>query len=152
MCFSKNLIQLRSKAGFSQEQLAAQLNVPVETIVGWETGNSLPDADKIIILSALFDVTTDQLLKNLDGEKNQKPKNDVFPIAGYIFLILIAVGGYISTFIIDPIRLMVDTASGIRWDYVSGPGIIAVLMMVVPVAIFTVIAICRLVGRFKSKK
>lgn len=38
MYFSKNLIQLRSKANFSQEQLAASLNVPVETIVGWESG------------------------------------------------------------------------------------------------------------------
>lgn len=128
------------------------MGVTTETISNWETGNSLPEADKILILSALFDVTTDQLLKNLDGGKNQKPKNDVFPIAGYIFLILMAVGDYISAFIIDPIRLMVDTALGIQWDYVSGPGIIAVLMMVIPSAIFAVIAICRLVGRFKSKK
>lgn len=141
MAFSTNLIQLRSRAKLSRQQLADQLGVTTETISNWETGNSLPEADKILILSALFDVTTDQLLKN-----------DVFPIAGYIFLILMAVGGYISAFIIDPIRLMVDTALGIQWDYVSGPGIIAVLMMVIPSAIFAVIAICRLVGRFKSKK
>ena len=52
----------RKKAGMSQEALAAQLNISRQAVSRWETGEAVPDTEKIIQLSRLFHVSTDYLL------------------------------------------------------------------------------------------
>lgn len=63
MIFADKLIQLRKKAGWSQEELAEQLNVTRQSVSKWEGAQSIPDLEKIIRLSELFGVSTDYLLK-----------------------------------------------------------------------------------------
>lgn len=63
MTFSDKLIALRKKAGWSQEELAERLNVSRQSVSKWESAQSMPDIDKILQLSSLFNVTTDCLLK-----------------------------------------------------------------------------------------
>jgi putative transcriptional regulator len=46
--FGENLKTLRKEKGFSQEQLAARLNVVRQTISKWEKGISVPDAETLI--------------------------------------------------------------------------------------------------------
>ena len=60
--FSKNLKTLRKSKGFSQEQLAVRLNVVRQTISKWEKGLSVPDAELLIQLAEVLDVTFDDLL------------------------------------------------------------------------------------------
>lgn len=55
---------LRDKNGWSQEELAAKLNVSRQSVSKWEVGTSIPDLDKIMLLSEIFGVTTDYLLKD----------------------------------------------------------------------------------------
>lgn len=64
MIFADKLIQLRKKAGWSQEELAEQMNVTRQSISKWEGAQSIPDIDKIIQLSELFGVSIDYLLKD----------------------------------------------------------------------------------------
>ena len=64
MIFADKLIQLRKKAGWSQEELAEQMNVTRQSVSKWEGAQSVPDLKKIIHLSALFGVSTDYLLKD----------------------------------------------------------------------------------------
>ncbi len=52
----------RKRAGMSQEALAAQLNISRQAVSRWETGEAVPDTEKIIQLSRLFHVSTDYLL------------------------------------------------------------------------------------------
>lgn len=52
----------RKKAGMSQEALAARLNISRQAVSRWETGEAVPDTEKIIQLSKLFHVSTDYLL------------------------------------------------------------------------------------------
>ncbi len=68
MIFADKLIALRKKAGWSQEELANQLNVTRQSVSKWEGAQSVPDIDKILQLSRLFGVTTDYLLKDDIGE------------------------------------------------------------------------------------
>lgn len=77
MTFADKLIQLRKKAGWSQEELAEQLDVTRQSISKWEGAQSLPDIEKIIRLSQLFGVSTDFLLKDEieDTECNVPSKN-----------------------------------------------------------------------------
>lgn len=64
MIFADKLIQLRKKSGWSQEELAEQMNVTRQSVSKWEGAQSVPDLEKIIRLSELFGVSTDYLLKD----------------------------------------------------------------------------------------
>ena len=64
MILADKIISLRKKAGWSQEELAAQLNVTRQSVSKWEGAQSVPDMDKVVQMSRLFGVTTDFLLKD----------------------------------------------------------------------------------------
>ena len=63
MEFSEKLITLRKGRDLTQEQLAGQLNVSRQSISKWESGQVIPEVEKIIELSKVFNVTLDYLLK-----------------------------------------------------------------------------------------
>ena len=73
---------LRKAKGISQEELADKIGVSRQAVSKWESEQSLPDIDKIIILSDFFDVTTDYILKGIESEK-QATKN---PVNAFIFV------------------------------------------------------------------
>lgn len=64
MIFADKLIALRKKSGWSQEDLAIQMNVSRQSVSKWEGAQSIPDLEKIIRLSKIFGVSTDYLLKD----------------------------------------------------------------------------------------
>ena len=64
MIFADKIIELRKKAGWSQEELAVQLGVTRQSVSKWEGAQSVPDLEKIVQMSHLFGVTTDYLLKD----------------------------------------------------------------------------------------
>lgn len=63
MILAEKIAQLRKQQGWSQEELANRLQVSRQAVSKWEGGASIPDLDKILKLSALFEVSTDYLLK-----------------------------------------------------------------------------------------
>lgn len=73
MIFADKLIALRKKAGWSQEELAAKLNVSRQSVSKWEGAQSIPDIERIILISRLFGVSTDYLLKDELGEPEYVP-------------------------------------------------------------------------------
>ena len=77
MIFADKLIQLRKKNGWSQEDLANQLNVSRQTVSKWEGAQSIPDLNRILQLSELFGVSTDTLLKD-----DLSLEDGVPPVAG----------------------------------------------------------------------
>lgn len=64
MIFADKLIILRKKNGWSQEELAEKLDVSRQAVSKWEGAQCLPDIEKVIMLSELFGVTTDFLLRD----------------------------------------------------------------------------------------
>ena len=64
MILADKIISLRKKAGWSQEELASQLNVSRQSVSKWEGAQSVPDMDKVVQMSRLFGVSTDFLLKD----------------------------------------------------------------------------------------
>ena len=76
MILADKIVQLRKKNGWSQEELAAQLNVSRQAVSKWEGAQSVPDLDRILQMSALFGVTTDYLLKDeLEAEEPTSGKD-----------------------------------------------------------------------------
>ena len=64
MILADKIVSLRKKAGWSQEELAEQLDVTRQSVSKWEGAQSVPDMDKVVQMSRLFGVTTDYLLKD----------------------------------------------------------------------------------------
>lgn len=72
MIFADKIIQLRKKNGWSQEDLANEMNVTRQSVSKWEGAQSVPELDKILKLSELFGVSVDYLLKDEMEEKEQE--------------------------------------------------------------------------------
>ena len=64
MTLGERLIQLRAKAGLSQDTLAEQLGVSRQSVSKWEGGTAMPELVKLISLSELFGVSVDYLVKD----------------------------------------------------------------------------------------
>jgi len=63
----ERLLTLRNKKSLTQEDLAEQLDVSRQSISKWELNKTLPDVEKLIQLSELYEVSIDYLVK---GEEN----------------------------------------------------------------------------------
>ncbi|NLO86904.1 MAG: helix-turn-helix transcriptional regulator [Clostridiales bacterium] len=70
MALSEKLYALRKKSGLSQEQLAEHLGVSRQAISKWETGQSIPENEKILAISNYFNVSLDYLMKDIDSQDN----------------------------------------------------------------------------------
>lgn len=64
MAFAEKLKFLRKQAGMSQEQLAEKLGVSRQAVTKWETDAGIPDIENIMAVSALFEISIDELLSN----------------------------------------------------------------------------------------
>ena len=62
MTLADRIQQLRKQKGISQEELADRVGVSRQAVSKWESAQSVPDLDKILLLSDYFEVTTDYLL------------------------------------------------------------------------------------------
>ncbi len=71
----ENLKTLRKEKGFTQEALAAKLNVVRQTLSKWEKGLSVPDAEMLKQIAEILEVDVSQLLgADIIKEEN---KNEV---------------------------------------------------------------------------
>ena len=84
---------LRLSKSMTQEQLAKALHVSAQAVSKWEIGKSYPDIHSLLLLSALFDVSLDQLIKgDLETMKQEVNAADVRAMNrdGIIYTILLA--------------------------------------------------------------
>lgn len=64
MTIGEKIISLRAKQKMSQADLAEKLNVSRQSVSKWETGASVPELDKLILMSELFHVSLDELVRS----------------------------------------------------------------------------------------
>jgi len=99
------IIKHRKANGWSQEDFAEKLNISRQAISRWENGTALPDAQNILQISKLFNVTTDYLLNDdyeSDGDipavlTATKETDDLFSRKKQLHLVS-AIGFTISAF------------------------------------------------------
>ncbi|WP_048704885.1 helix-turn-helix transcriptional regulator [Companilactobacillus ginsenosidimutans] len=63
MHIGKNISQLRQNNHWSQDDLADKLKVSRQTISNWETGRTYPDITSLTMLSDIFEISLDDLIK-----------------------------------------------------------------------------------------
>lgn len=56
------ILELRTKSGMSQEELAEKLFVTRQAVSRWENGETVPNTETLKLLSKLFDVSINTLL------------------------------------------------------------------------------------------
>ena len=153
MILADKIVQLRKKNGWSQEELAAQLNVSQQAVSKWEGAQSVPDLDRILQMSALFGVTTDYLLKDeleaeepTSGEVSELRRVGLEEANAYLAWrerasLRIAVATFLC--ILSPIPLLLLSAAsqvegwGISENQAGIAGVIVLLMIVAAaVAVF----------------
>ena len=156
MILADKIMALRKKAGWSQEELAARLNISRQSVSKWEGAQSIPDMDKVVQMSRLFGVSTDFLLKDeLEIEEHtQSEPMDEPPLrrvtmeeaSAYLALRRAAAPKMaLATFlcIISPVALLMLAAMsevsrfGISENAASGIGLCGLLVLVaIGVALF----------------
>lgn len=91
MNLADRIQQLRKSKGISQEELADKIGVSRQSVSKWESEQSSPDIEKIILMSDFFEVTTDYLLKGIEPipkevtDSKDKPNANIFAIVGTTF-------------------------------------------------------------------
>ena len=77
MILADKIIRLRKRNGWSQEELAAKMNVSRQAVSKWEAAQTTPDLEKILQLGNLFGVTTDYLLKDEMEDEEFTDETDI---------------------------------------------------------------------------
>ena len=72
MNIADRILYLRKSKGISQEELADKVGVSRQAVSKWESEQSMPDVEKIIIMSDYFNVTTDYILKGIEVVENKE--------------------------------------------------------------------------------
>lgn len=96
MNISERIQHLRKSKGISQEELADQVGVSRQAVSKWESGQSTPDIEKIMIMSDLFEVTTDYILKGKEpvNTSNQKTIYSLYLGFAVVFAMIAAIWSF----------------------------------------------------------
>ncbi|MGI5173376.1 helix-turn-helix transcriptional regulator [Treponema sp. OMZ 840] len=84
MNLAQKIFDLRKKTGLSQEQLADTIGVSRQSVSKWESGESLPELERLIELSKTFKVSIDYLVEdteNGDSENKTAQNQNVLHIS-----------------------------------------------------------------------
>ena len=134
MTIAEKIKQLRKDNNMTQEDLAEKLNVSRQTISKWETNITIPDADNIVAISKLFNITTDELL-DYKVETVQKKKQFIIDMIVLLFGII----GFILFAILLMTNQIDETSSVIM---INGYGIASILFLILIIT-FIIIMIKR---------
>ncbi len=58
-----NLVMLRNLHGFSQEAIAEKIGISRQAYAKWETGATVPDIEKCLLLAEVYGTTIDSLIR-----------------------------------------------------------------------------------------
>lgn len=74
MGLGSKIQKLRIDNGLTQEKLAEMLSVSRQSVSKWEVDQSLPEIDKVVMMSRLFSVSIDEMLLADEEIKNLRPQ------------------------------------------------------------------------------
>ena len=77
MELGKQIRKYRNEKALSQDALAEKIFVSRQTISNWENDKSYPDVNSLVLLSQVFEVSLDQLIKGDVEKLDQLIKGDV---------------------------------------------------------------------------
>lgn len=100
MNLGERLKQQRKKYYFTQQDVADKLHVTRQTISSWETGRTIPDIEMLILLSELYDLSLDQMIKGdiivMDNvmNKNRKQRRKIVFLTSVLIVVFLCLTAY----------------------------------------------------------
>lgn len=99
-----NILKLRKKHGFSQEELSEKVGVTRQTISNWELNETQPNPEQLKLLSKALNVSVDELINNeikssIENKVSKLEKYTKLIIRLIIFLIIILAISFTANFI-----------------------------------------------------
>lgn len=136
LTIGERIKKYRNEKGLTQEELSKILLVSRSAISNWEIGRNYPDLDSIVLLSDIFEISLDELLKedntmvtkiSKEQKRGKLNKKLVVYLWGVIVFLLLTIGfilyqttdfnQYISTKIVSNVELTEENAY--KWKQVS---------------------------------
>lgn len=145
---SEKILKLRKANNMTQEDLAEKLDVSRQSISKWESGQTIPELEKLVSMSEVFHVTTDYLLKpsELDElsiktemleKKQEELSRENARQRKKRHCILCCVGIYLAALAIVMLVNMISLQNDFLWNIFPGITLPAVVFLVATViAIF----------------
>lgn len=118
MEIGKQIKKYRTEMKFSQDELAEKIFVSRQTISNWENNKNYPDVKSLLLLSSLFNVSLDILIKgDLEEMKEKIKSEDIinFKNDGNIFSILL-----LCTILLPvPLVKFMGNIGGVIWGVIA---------------------------------
>lgn len=80
MTIGQRIYNLRTERGLTQEQLSEKLEVSRQSISKWELDKALPDIQKLIEMSKLYEVTIDYIILGKEPDESELIKTETTEI------------------------------------------------------------------------
>lgn len=119
MTLGEKILDLRKKAGLSQEQLGEKLNVTRQTISNWELGETQPNPEQLKLISKELNISIDELLDNDIQSVLVEKVSNTEKLAGVVLKILKWIG------IAFLVLLVIDIVAFILFAFVKGDGMVS---------------------------
>ncbi len=81
MNIGERIQKLRKESGMSQEELADVIGVSRQAVSKWESGQSLPDTEKIVLMCEHFSVSADYILRWTESKTDRRYSSRIFTAA-----------------------------------------------------------------------
>ena len=113
MNIADRIQHLRKSKGISQEELADKVGVSRQAVSKWESEQSTPDIEKVILLSDYFEVTTDYLLKGIEPVSENIPKKSDARIFSLVASVINFIGLVVAIMIWIERQISSSVAAGL---------------------------------------
>ncbi len=136
MDFGEQIKKIRVEQKLTQEQFALKLNVTRQAVSHWENNRNLPDIGMLLLMSDVFCVSLDQLIKGenemnnmtekviKDGSETRKAKfNMISTVVGGVLLL---------------IGMMLLVIKGLSVEYIDASGILHENFFLVPLGFLSI--------------
>ena len=159
MDFGEQIKNIRQKERLTQEQFAMKLNVSRQAVSNWENNKNLPDIGMLILMSDVFHISLDYLVKG-DKEMNNMTEKVIKDgsetrRAKYNMVCSIIGGGLIL------IGIILFLVKGISVEYIDAQGILHENFFLIPLGYlcvfsgfisFVTIGISTVVNKWNNRK
>ena len=117
MELGKQIKMHRQKVNLSQEELADRVYVSRQTISNWENDKSYPDVNSLVLLSEIFQISLDRLIKgDIDVMKEVIQKEEIRKLNSYgkIYALMLVITAVSAV----PLFMWLDTWAFIPWGII----------------------------------
>lgn len=152
MSMGKRISQARKNKGYTQEYVAAALNVSRQAVFKWEKDQTKPDTANLIALSELLGVSVDYLIQ---GKEKQKYPGEPFFLASLIPLLLLPVCWLIGLFsgaYTDMVQIPIGQGIRVGLPFLMyGHSPAAIVLVVISLICLILFAILLILGHLANK-